>query len=96
VSNVVSNAIVNHRNEKAARRYQELVTTLTLLTDALVPLERLIARMGSERDWSAGGWRVASPDELTHLIAKVHNDLTALKSHARKHRAELMSQEWST
>lgn len=87
--------IADRRNEKAARRYLELVTVLGMVTAALEQLEQLIRRSEPATSWAAGGWRVASHDELVFLMAKALNDLSALKAQTRRHKAELKSKEWN-
>lgn len=80
-------------NQHARRRYGEFVGAMDMVTELLVPLEKLIARM-SEKKAPAGSWRVATPKELAGMLNKARADLEVLKEHAKNYETELVSREW--
>ncbi|MGZ3142506.1 hypothetical protein ACVDFE_11025 [Lentzea chajnantorensis] len=48
----------------------------------------------SEKPGKAGGWRVATPDELKGYLRTVRNDLSALREQAKRHEINLKAKEW--
>ncbi|MEU7528608.1 hypothetical protein AB0A74_22950 [Saccharothrix sp. NPDC042600] len=63
------------------------------MTEQFGPLDRLIAKM-RENPAPPGSWRVTPPEELKRLLAKVQENLTALKDRAIRYETELKTREW--
>jgi hypothetical protein len=80
-------------NKRATERYGEFVGAIDTVTEALLPLEKLINKM-SERRVPPGSWRIAKPEELKKMLDQARKDLEALKAHAMRYEAELKSREW--
>jgi hypothetical protein len=66
---------------------------MDMVTELLVPLDKLIVRMNEKRA-PAGSWRVATPKELNGMLRKARADLELLKEHAKKYETELVSRDW--
>ncbi|MGO1056714.1 hypothetical protein [Crossiella sp. CA198] len=81
------------RLSAAQQRYATFVAALDLLTEELACFRRFIVLM-TQRRTPAGGWRMASPDELVVLYGKACADLEALKLQAIRYEAELTAREW--
>jgi hypothetical protein len=80
-------------NARAEKKYGEFVGAIDFVTETLIPLEKLIARM-HVRNTPPGGWRIPKPDELKQNLAMARKNLEALKAHAIKYEIELKSKEW--
>ncbi|WP_433265940.1 hypothetical protein ACQPZF_39425 [Actinosynnema sp. CS-041913] len=80
-------------NKRAEERYANLVNSIDFVTEQFGPLDKLIAKM-RENPAPPGSWRVTPPDELRKLLAKVQQNLTALKERAVRYETELKTREW--
>jgi hypothetical protein len=89
----VSRVQVQAVNRRAQQKYGEFVGAIDHVTEMFGPCEKLCNQMKQGRA-AAGGWRMASPDELKRLLVKARRDLETLKDHAKRYEAELISRDW--
>lgn len=79
-------------NRRAQQRYQQFVSSMDLVLQALESLDSLISEVDPNQ--ASGGWTVPTPDELRGYRQKAVDELERLREIAKKYEAELVSRDW--
>ena len=79
-------------NRRAQARYSEFVTAMDLLAALFDELDKLINKVDDRK--VAGGFTIATKDELTSYRRTAFDNLDRLRTHAKKYEAELVSRDW--
>jgi hypothetical protein len=79
-------------NRRAQGRYSEFVTAMDLLAGLFDELDKLINKVDDGK--VAGGFTLATKDELKGYRRTAFESLDRLRTHAKRYEAELVSRDW--
>ncbi|GAA3436634.1 hypothetical protein [Kutzneria kofuensis] len=89
VSGVVATAV----NERAKRKYGELVTCVEVLVGTLPRVEKHIKAM--DKGKKGRTYKMATPDELLKRIGMIRAGLVDFTEECKKRETELTTTEWT-
>ncbi|MEU6645496.1 hypothetical protein ABZ863_23490 [Saccharomonospora sp. NPDC046836] len=79
-------------NRRAQQNYATFVAALDLVAEQFDEIDKLIDRVDDRK--AAGGFTIATKDELQGLRRKAFDELDRMRTAAKKYEAELVSRDW--
>jgi hypothetical protein len=85
-------AVATVLNDRAKRKYTNMLTSLELLVGLLPNIEREIRKMNSRAKGRT--YRMATPDELMKMVSDVRKSIVDFTEKCKQYETKLTTNEW--